>query len=106
MLVTAEIVAKQAITTEAGASVDSAPMSGRTHFVALEAVDSDIRYRMRPKAFRYTALDAESDDTPLPAGAVVIEPVYPGAVIAFLQVSQVGGEVGPFLPAYVPVLAL
>ncbi len=80
-------------------------MSPKTHFVALEA-DSDMRYRMRPRTDKFTPLAAADDDTPLPAGAVVIEPVYPGAVIAFLQTSGLGGAETPFSPFLIPILLL
>jgi hypothetical protein len=105
MLVKGEIIRKQTVTTVEGSSVDSAAMSAQTHFVALEA-DSDVRYRMRPRNKKFIALAAELNDTPLPAGAVVIEPVYPGCIIAFLQTSELGGAETPYQQSYVPVLAL
>lgn len=94
------------VDTVGGTSVECAALTSRTHFVALEAVDSDIRYKVRPKRNRYTPVTATDDDNPIPAGGIVFEAVYPGAIIAFLQTSQIGGAPLAFQQAYVPVLAL
>ena len=106
MIVKGAILVKQEITTVEETAIDCAAFSGKTHFVALEAVDSDIRYRMRPKAHRWTPLAAAADDTPLPAGGVAIEAVYPGAIMSFLQTSQLGGGEVPFQQSYIPILLL
>jgi hypothetical protein len=98
------------LVTTRGTAVDAPAMTAKTHFVALEPIDCNVRYAVRPKAARYTPRDATLKDTPIPAGAVVYEAVYPGAIISFLEVgmpsgSQASGS-GVFLPGYVPVLAL
>ena len=95
------------VTTAYDESVDCDALTPKTHFVALEAVDSNIRYKVRPKKFRHISAPATDDDTPIAAGATVIEAVYPGCVIAFRQTSPVGDVSGiPFQASYVPVLAL
>lgn len=100
----------KSVDTVGGTAVDCLPLTSRTNFVALEAVDSDIRYKVRTKKFRYTPAPATDDDNPIPAGSVVMEAVYPGAVISFLQTSGLGGvttPAGPFLTSqYIPVLSL
>lgn len=88
-----------------GLPVDSPRMTARTHFVAIEP-DADVRYAIRPKKAAFTKLDATINHTPIPAGAVVIEAVYPGAIISFLQTSLVGGSDQAFQSSYVPVLGL
>lgn len=93
------------VSTTPGEAVDSSPMTQRTHFVAIEP-DSDVRYAVRPKSALHVKLDATANHTPIPAGAVVIEAVYPGAVISFLQTSQIGGSEVPFQQSYIPVLLL
>ena len=93
------------VDTAPGTSVDCAALTSRTHFVALEA-DSDMRYVVRPKKFRYVPLAATADHSPLPAGSEKMEAVYPGAILSFLQTSPIGGVVYPFQQAYIPVLAL
>lgn len=94
------------VDTIGGTAVDCLPLTSRTNFVGLEAVDVDVRYKVRPKKFRYTPAAATDDDNPIPAGGVVIEAAYPGAIISFLQESQVGGAVFPYQQSYLPVLAL
>lgn len=88
-------------------SVECAALTARTHFVVMEAVDSTVRYKVRPKRFSATPVTATDDDAPIPAGASVTESVYPGAIIAFRQTTPVGDVNGiAFQSSYVPVLAL
>lgn len=94
------------VDTVGGTAIDCLPLTSRTNFVAIEAVDSDLRYKVRPKKFRYTPAAATDDDNPIPAGAVAMEAVYPGAVISFLQTSQVGGVAYPYQQSYLPLLSL
>ncbi len=96
------------VDTTGGTAVDCLPLTSKTHFVALESVDNDVRYVVRPKKYRYTPLAATEDHTPIPATGVVFEAVYPGAIISFLQTSAqgTGGAPYPFQSSYVPVLAL
>lgn len=91
-----------------GSAADAPALTGKTHFVALEAVDVNVRYAVRPQNRRWTQLAATENHAPIPAGGVVIEAVYPGAIISFLQTSldgAVGQGVG-WSATYVPVLAL
>ncbi len=111
-LVTDELGESIKVVTVGSDPVDCPPLTRKTHFVAIEAVDSDIRYKVRPKSDRWTRYEATGDDTPVAAGAVQFEAVYPGAIISFLQTSDLIGPGGPggepiaFQPSYVPVLAL
>ncbi len=89
-LVTDELGLPIKTVTTSGDSTECTPLTARTHFVAIEP-DSNIRYVVRPKRHRYTPITCTDQHTPVPAGAVQIEAVYPGAVIAFLQTSDVGG---------------
>lgn len=73
------------VATVLGTPVDSAKMSARTHFVALES-DANCRYAVRPKD-KVSSVPATANHNPLPANTVVIEKVYPGAVISFLQTA-------------------
>jgi hypothetical protein len=73
------------VTSVLGTAVDSERMSAKTHFVALEA-DVNCRYAVRPKD-RVNEVPATSQHNPLPANTVVVEKVYPGAIISFLQTS-------------------
>ena len=93
------------VNTSPGTSVDCAQLTRKTHFVALEA-DADVRYAVRPKALIRQSLAATENHPLIPAGATVIEAVYPQAIIAFLQTSQSGGATVPFQQSYIPVLAL
>lgn len=73
------------VATSLGVAVDSDRMSAKTHFVALES-DANCRYAVRPKN-RVDPVAATAQHNPLPANTVVIEKVYPGAIISFLQTS-------------------
>ena len=94
------------VDTIGGTSVECEALTARTHFVAIEAADSDIRYKIRPKRARYVPVTATDDDNPIPSGQVVFEAVYPGAILAFLQTSQIGGAPLGFQQSYVIALAL
>jgi hypothetical protein len=71
------------VTTVMGTAVDSERMSAKTHFVALEA-SANCRYAIRPKD-KVTEVPATAQHNPLPANTVVVEKVYPGAIISFLE---------------------
>lgn len=108
-LVKGELVtAATELTTTRGTAVDAPAFTAKTHFVALEPIDCNVRYYVRPKASRYVSRGATLRDTPIPAGAVAFEAVYPGAVISFLEVAMPTGtpSAGTFVPGYVPVLGL
>ncbi len=104
-LVTDELHLPIKTVSTSGTSTESAPMTARTHFVAIEP-DSNVRYVVRPKRAMYTPITCTDQHTPIPAGSVQIEAVYPGAVIAFLQTSDVGGDLVPFDQNLIPVLML
>lgn len=87
-------------------AVDCPKLTARTHFVGIEPTDCNVRYAVRPKALRWTPLPATVNHNPVPAGAVVYEAVYPGAIISFLQTATPTTGPAPFRPGYVPVLAL
>lgn len=94
------------VITTPGTAVDAPAVSRKTHFVAIEAVDCNIRYAIRLKSAPYTVLPATPQHTPIPAGAVAIEAVHPGAIISLLQTHTPSGSSQSFLPGYVPVLGL
>jgi hypothetical protein len=94
------------VTTVAATPVDCARLTASTHFVAIES-DTDVRYAVRPRKRNHITLSATEDHPFVPAGMQIIEAVYPGAIISFLQVSgdAQSGPATPYLQVYAPVLA-
>lgn len=93
------------VATTPDTPVDCARLTASTHFVAIES-DSDVRYAVRPKRLNHIALSATENHPFVPAGTQIIEAVYPGAIISFMQTGgdSVSGPSQPYMQAYVPVL--
>jgi hypothetical protein len=72
------------VTTILGTAVDSIPLSPKTHFVEIEGT-VPLRYAVRPKNAPAISVPATARHNLIPANTPTIIPVYPSAIISFLE---------------------